>query len=309
MPSGKSIKVATRSSPLSIAQTNETISQLKQTLSEHTFEIVPIESEGDRRKTEDLSKLERGVFAKSVELAVLDGRADIAVHSAKDVPAEILGELQIAGYLRRQDPRDVLVHSGYESLRELPKGFKLGTSSQRRACQILRIRPDLQVVPIRGNVDSRISFVETKDVDGVVLAASGILRLGLEEQISSFISTRDCVPDVGQGAILVQCSARNESIFDLLNQALDSKTEIEVTSERSFLSFVSASCKSPVAAHSVLDGDGSLNMIAMAGLPDGSEYYFAEHSSKPNSPDKAGEELALKLAKSGAAHLLGKLIV
>ena len=308
MPSGKSIKVATRSSPLSIAQTNETITQLKKTLPEHTFEIVALESEGDRRKTEDLSKLERGVFAKTVELALLDGRADIAVHSAKDVPAEILEELQIAGYLRRQDPRDVLVHSGYETLRELPKGFRLGTSSQRRACQILRIRPDLQVVPIRGNVDSRISFVETKEVDGVVLAASGILRLGLEKHISSFISTRDCVPDVGQGAILVQCSSHDESIYGLLNQALDAKTEIEVTSERAFLSFVSASCKSPVAAHSVLDG-GSLNMIAMAGLPDGSEYYFVEHSSKPNSPDKAGEELALKLAKSGAAHLLGKLIV
>ncbi len=308
MPSGKSIKIATRSSPLSIAQTNETIAQLEKALPEHTFEIVALESEGDRRKTEDLSKLERGVFAKSVELALLDGRADIAVHSAKDVPAEILKGLQIAGYLRRRDPRDVLVHSGNESLRELPKGFRLGTSSQRRACQILRIRPDLLVVPIRGNVDTRISFVETEEVDGVVLAASGILRLGLEKQISSFISTRDCVPDVGQGAILVQCSSHDESIYGLLNQALDAKTEIEVTSERAFLSCVSASCKSPVAAYSVLDG-GLLNMIAMAGLPDGSEYYFAEHSCKPNFPDKAGEELASKLAKSGAAHLLGKLIV
>ena len=308
MPSGKSIRVATRSSPLSIAQTDETILQLRKALPDHSFEIIALQSEGDKRKSEDLSRLERGAFAKSVELALLDGRADIAVHSAKDVPAEILDDLQIAGYLKRQDPRDVLVHSGNESLRELPKGFRLGTSSQRRACQILRIRPDLKIVPIRGNVDTRISFIGTDEVDGVVLAASGIFRLGLEKQISSFLPTMDCVPDVGQGAILVQCSSGDESLYATLNKALDTKTEIEVTSERAFLSFISASCKSPVAAYSVLDGD-VLSMIAMAGLPDGSEYYFVEHSGKSNSPIEAGEELAIKLAKSGAVHLLGKLIV
>ena len=304
MSYGRSIKIAARSSPLSMAQAKEVLALLSSIHCDETFEITPLASEGDIKKKVSLNTLERGVFAKRIEQALIDGEADIAVHSAKDVPSDIPDGLTIAGYTRRMDPRDVIVQREECTLDDLPTGFRLGTSSQRRSCQILNLRPDIDIVPIRGNVDSRITLIEKGTVDGVVLGAAGLMRLGRLNEISSFLSLRQSIPDVGQGALLIQC--RNDDILPIVSSCLDDKTQMEITAERAFVSAIGGSCTSPVAAYAETFGS-QITIRVMAGLANGTKIYTSEITQSLGNLYEVGENAAVALSESGASGLIGDI--
>lgn len=304
MSYGRSIRIATRPSLLSMAQANELLVLLSSILCDETFEIIPLASEGDIKKQVSLKTLERGVFAKRIEQALIDGEADIAVHSAKDVPSDIPDGLAIAGYTRRLDARDVIVQREERSLDDLPRGFRLGTSSQRRSCQILNLRPDINIVPIRGNVDSRISLIEEGTVDGVVLGAAGLMRLGRLDDMSSFLSLRQSIPDVGQGALLIQC--RNDDILPIVSSCLDDKTQMEITTERAFVSAIGGSCTSPVAAYAETFGS-QITVRTMAGLANGTKIYTSEITQSLGNLNEVGEMAAAALSEAGAAGLIGDI--
>ena len=304
MSYGRSIRIATRPSLLSMAQANELLVLLSSILCDETFEIIPLASEGDIKKQVSLKTLERGVFAKRIEQALIDGEADIAVHSAKDVPSDIPDGLAIAGYTRSLDARDVIVQRVERSLDDLPRAFRLGTSSQRRSCQILNLRPDINIVPIRGNVDSRISLIEEGTVDGVVLGAAGLMRLGRLDDISSFLSLRQSIPDVGQGALLIQC--RNDDILPIVSSCLDDKTQMEITTERAFVSAIGGSCTSPVAAYAETFGS-QITVRTMAGLANGTKIYTSEITQSLGNLNEVGEMAAAALSEAGAAGLIGDI--
>ena len=304
MSYGRSIKIAARSSLLSLAQANEVRALLSSFHCGETFEIIPLASEGDIKKKVSLNTLERGVFAKRIEQALIDGEADIAVHSAKDVPSDIPDGLVIAGYTRRMDPRDVIVQREECTLDDLPRGFRLGTSSQRRSCQILNLRPDIVIVPIRGNVESRINLIEKDTVDGVVLGAAGLIRLGRLNETSSFLSLRQSIPDVGQGALLIQC--RNDDILPIVSSCLDDKTQMEITAERAFVSAIGGSCTSPVAAYAETFGS-QITIRTMAGLANGTKIYTSEIAQSLGNLYEVGEKAAGALSEAGASSLIGDI--
>ena len=299
---GRPIRVATRSSALSLSQVREAINLLKTVLSEETFEIVSIDSEGDRHKLAPLSSMERGMFSKRIEQALMEGEVDLAVHSAKDVPSELPDGLLIAGYTKRLDSRDVLVHKSLESLSELPKGFRLGTSSQRRASQILNIRPDISIVPVRGNVDTRMLLPGKGVVDGVVLAASGLIRLGRSNEIACYLSLEESLPDVGQGAVMIQC--RDKALQSLLKSAGDMETSVRITAERSFLSEIQGGCSSPAAAYAEIVAD-EIVLRAMIGTSDGSEVYRSCIRLPADRACESGKSVLEGLVEAGASHLIG----
>ncbi len=302
MKYGRPIRVATRSSALSLVQAREAINILRKTLPEESFEIITLSSEGDIRKSESLSAMKRGMFANRIEQAVMEEEADLAVHSAKDVPSDLPDGLIISGYTKRLDPRDVLVHEGLENLMQLPSGFRIGTSSRRRACQVLNLRPDINIIPVRGNVDTRLSFPGNGEVDGVILAASGLIRLNRSKDISAYIPVRESIPDVGQGALLLQC--RDDETFPLLKAATDTTTQIAVCAERAFLSAIHGECSSPVAAYAKISGD-EIIVKAMAGTPDGTEIYRTEVKGSVRQPEQTGLSAVHALLDSGAADLIG----
>ena len=202
--SDRTIRVGTRTSSLAMAQTDEVVSILRSSFPSTQFQIVPITSDGDRRKDAPLLSLGRGTFAKRLELALLDGDIDMAVHSAKDLASALPDGLAITAYPERRDPRDVIVNRWGLPFADLPSGATLGTSSPRRCGQLLSVRPDITFVPIRGNVDTRLSKVGTDDCDGVVLAAAGLQRLGRLNEATEILTPELCVPDAGQGALAVE---------------------------------------------------------------------------------------------------------
>ena len=200
MAGTRRVVIGSRSSSLSLAQTNEVVRLILREHPSLDIEVVPMSTRGDRNKAAPLLSMERGMFVKEIELALLNGDIDIAVHSAKDMPALTPPELTVAAYTEREDARDVLVNRWDTPLNELPSGARLGTSSPRRTAQIKAARPDIEILPIRGNVDTRLRRARSDDYDGAVLAAAGIRRLGREAEISAYLSPEECVPDVGQGA-------------------------------------------------------------------------------------------------------------
>ena len=226
------VKVGSRRSPLSVAQTGEVLSELGKSFPLTTFQVVPITTDGDRRKDAPLGSLDRGVFAKEIEIALLQGQIDIAIHSAKDLTSDLPEGLVIGGIPTRLDPRDVLVNRWGFSMEELPNGARIGTSSPRRSAQIKALRPDVQVLPIRGNVGTRIEKVRGDDYDGVVLAAAGLLRLGRQAEITEYLCTDVFTPDVGQGALVIQIRVGEPEILDMLKVVNDPSSSFEVGIER-----------------------------------------------------------------------------
>ena len=297
MTSESSIKIATRSSKLALLQTEEVIKMLQLALPYQSFEIITHRSEGDINKSAPLSTMKRGMFAKGIEQILLDGKADVAVHSAKDVPSYIPEGLAIAGFSRRLDPRDVLVGNIPASLSRLPHGASLGTSSQRRSCQLLNARPDLDIVSVRGNVDSRLKLPSQGVVHAVVLAAAGIERLGRGQEISGYLSIEESIPDVGQGALIVEC--RDDETLDLLQGIGHVETSVAVTAERAFLAAIEGGCNSPVAAHAEMIG-AELLLRTMAGTADGKEIYRSETRAHVSDPISAGKLAAQNLLDVGA---------
>jgi hydroxymethylbilane synthase len=252
----KQLILATRKSSLALAQARAWVAELKQAAAVEVEELH-VTTTGDRIVDRALSEVGgKGLFIKEIEEALLDGRADIAVHSLKDVPAELAPSLMLACIPHREDPRDVLITREGSRLEELPAGSKVGTSSLRRIVQLQRARPDVQFVPLRGNVDTRLKRCQEGVVDAIVLAHAGLKRLGLGHHVTQLLEPEVLLPAVGQGALAIECRAADTAVRELLRPLQDQETAIQVAAERGVMLAVEGNCQVPVAAYAMHTAEG-----------------------------------------------------
>ena len=297
------IRIGTRGSALARVQTDEVVEALGKAWPEIRVEIVAITPDGDRRKAAPLQSLGRGTFVKGLEEPLLKGEIDLAVHSAKDMPSALPEGLTIVAFPERKDPRDVIVNRWDAGFAELPPGARLGTSSPRRAGQILADRPDLEVVPVRGNVDTRIGKVGVDGYDGVVLAAAGLERLGWKCKVSCYLDVDLCIPDAGQGALAVEAREDDHEVAELLAAVDHHRTRVTVTAEREFVEATGGGCRVPVAAYAT-ESEGTLAIRTMACLPDGSQIFRSFLEMPADDPKAAGREAARALEAKGAGVIM-----
>ena len=287
------LRIGTRGSSLALAQATAVADALAAADGAEP-EIVPIKTSGDARRADPGDKSR---FVKEIEDALLDGSVDLAVHSAKDVPGVLPDGLSIVGVPPRADPRDAIV--GAESLAELPDGARVGTSSLRRQAQIVAERPDLQVVALRGNVDTRLRRLEEGDYAAIVLAVAGLERLGLPG--GSPLDT--LVPAAGQGCLALEARSDHERARELAAALTDHDSLLRLTAERALVEGLEADCRTPVGAHAALDGD-SLVLTAFVGAPDGSAWVRDTVAAPADGPAALGREVASRLLAAGAAEVL-----
>ncbi|MSQ36209.1 MAG: hydroxymethylbilane synthase [Dehalococcoidia bacterium] len=267
------LRIATRASALALAQAEEAAAALRAREPALVVELVHVRSEGDADRTSSLRVIGgRGVFVRAVEDALRRGEADVAAHSLKDVPTQPLDDLVLAAMLPRADPRDALVAGQGRRLAALPEGARIGTGSPRRAALLRALRPDVQVVDVRGNVDTRIGKVARGELDGVVVAAAGLARLGRLDVATQLFAAHEFLPAPGQGAIALQCRADDAAMRARLAAIDDGATRVAVEAERAFLGALGAGCTLPVGAYAEVDGDvlvlrAMLGSDAEAGVP------------------------------------------
>ena len=290
--------VGTRGSKLALIQTNWVIEKLKKYNPEINFEIKIIKTKGDLVQHLSLDKIgDKGLFVKEIEQQLLNKEIDIAVHSMKDMPSSLPLGLKFASIPKREDPRDVLIlKNGYKSIDDLPIGAKIGTGSKRRKYQLLKYRPDLKIVPIRGNIDTRIKKIEDENLDGVVLAAAGILRASMDEYISYYIPTDIMVPAPAQGALAIEIRDNDLEIENLIESLKDEETEIQVAAERGFLDGVNGSCHIPIGAYCRLDGE-KINLTGLFGDEDGKKLIIKSIQGSSKFPREVGLDLAKLVLK------------
>jgi len=294
-------KIGTRGSLLSLAQTNWVISELKKRLPEIEFEIITIKTKGDTDARPLFTINQKGIFEKEIDRAVAEKKVDFAVHSLKDVPSELPNDLVLACIPKREDPNDVFISKDRSTLLTIKKGSKVGTSSLRRAVQIWRIRPDLIVKPIRGNIETRIRKVEQGEFDAVVLAQAGISRLGLDVKFER-LSTKDFPPSPGQGAIAIVSRKDNPSLIEILRKIEDLDSRYEVEAERSLSVFVDSGCRFPVGAIAKKKGDRlTLNVIVYS--VDGRKSINVESTGDFMQAVELGKQAASELTEKGITDL------
>lgn len=254
MSTAKAVRVGTRQSQLALIQTELIIGKLLEYFPDWKFEVVKIRTKGDRMEKADLKEIGgKGLFVKEIEEALLNGEIDFAVHSMKDMPYEIPEGLVIAAVSEREDPRDVLISKNKKTVKELGVHSKIGTSSLRRQVQLKALRPDLEVIPLRGNIATRLRKMDELGLDGIVLAAAGLKRLKMEGLIAEYFSVHEMVPAVGQGALAVE--TRKESEFEKLLKKINHKpTEISICAEREFMKALGGSCNFPIGAYARIEG-------------------------------------------------------
>ena len=295
------LKLGTRGSPLALAQTTELRERLLRALPDAglTIEVVVIRTTGDRITDRALAEAGgKGLFTKELDEALIDKRIDVAVHSAKDLPTVLPDPLTIAGYLPREDARDALVAPRFGSLAALPQGARIGTASVRREAQIKRLRPDLAVSLLRGNVDTRLRKLAEGDCDATLLALAGLRRLGLEGKATQILDTEDFLPAVGQGAIALMSRREDEGVMAQLARVLDAPTGVALAAERAFLGVLDGSCRTPIAGHARLDGT-LLDFRGLALRQDGTD---AVEVTRQGAPEDAA-----RLGADAAAELLARL--
>lgn len=288
------IKVGTRGSKLALIQTNWVIDVLKQRYPEIDFEVKVIKTKGDIIQHISLDKIgDKGLFVKEIEKQLIEAEIDMAVHSMKDMPSYLPDELKFASIPEREDPRDVLIlKKEYKSLEDLPKGAKIGTGSKRRKFQLLRYRPDLNVVPIRGNIDTRIRKIEEENLDGIVLAAAGVLRANLKHRISCYLPIEVVIPAPAQGALAIEIRKDDVELEKLIDSIRDENTELQVAAERAFLEGIEGSCHIPIGAYCNIDGE-SIKLTGLFGDEDGERLIVKSIDGDIYNP----RELGLKLSK------------
>jgi hydroxymethylbilane synthase len=297
----RKLVLATRKSALALAQARAWVVELKRAV-DVDVEELHLTTTGDRIVDRALSEVGgKGLFIKEIEEALLDGRADIAVHSLKDVPAELAPSLMLACIPRREDARDVLITRTGCSFAELPGGSKVGTSSLRRIVQLQRARSDLQFVPLRGNVDTRLKRCQEGVVDAIVLAHAGLRRLGMAEHVTQVLETDLLLPAVGQGALAIECRAQDQDVRDLLLPLQDQETAIQVAAERGVMLAVEGNCQVPVAAYAVHLPEGLWLRGLLADSDGGNLRQEQLRGPWPNDEQQAfelGRELGNKLRRS-----------
>ncbi|MFB1080506.1 hydroxymethylbilane synthase [Jeotgalibacillus sp. JSM ZJ347] len=302
----RKIIVGSRRSKLAITQTKWVIEQLKALEPGTEFEIKEIVTKGDQIQNIKLSKVGgKGLFVKEIEQAMIDGEIDMAVHSMKDMPAELPPGLIIGSIPEREDPRDALISKNKETLAELPAGSIIGTSSLRRGAQILAVRPDLKVEWIRGNIDTRLKKLETENFDAIILAAAGLSRMGWSKDVvSEFLSPEDCLPAIGQGALSIECRETDTELRELLDRFSDQETALTVTAERTFLHKMEGGCQVPIAGYATQIEDG-VSLTALVASPDGKKVY--KEVIRGNDPIEVGLKAAEILTEQGAKALIDQV--
>jgi hydroxymethylbilane synthase len=298
-----SIRIGSRGSTLALAQARWVQKQIENGRPDLTVELVIIKTSGDRLVDAPLRAIGgKGLFTKEIEDALLRREIDIAVHSMKDLPTELPAGLTIAAVPEREDARDVLVSCRGNSLKELPAGTRIGTGSLRREAQLLAYRRDLFVVPIRGNVDTRLKKLDKGEVDALVLAAAGLKRISQGDRIGEFIPAEICVSAVAQGALALE--ARADSLMgETLSFLHDIKADAEVSAERAFLRRLGGGCQVPVGARATVEGN-RLDILGIVAEPDGSALCRGEKSGSPAAAAALGQELAEQLLREGADKML-----
>lgn len=305
----QTIYIGTRGSKLALWQANWVKSAL---LARHPWlaaELVIIKTKGDKILDVPLAKVGgKGLFVKEIEDALLDGRIDLAVHSMKDMPAEIPAELCIGAIPERETPQDVLISKKGLPLAKLPSGACIGTSSLRRAAQLLHTRPDLVIKPLRGNLDTRLKKLETQDFDAVVLAAAGVKRLGFENRITEYLPESIMLPAAGQGALCVEIRQNDPAIAALVSALEHPQTRAVVAGERAFLNRLEGGCQVPMAAHGQIE-NGSLTLCGLVATLDGTTIIKDTLSGALESAEFVGVKLAERLISKGAQAILETLKV
>lgn len=301
------IRIATRRSALALWQANHVAAALQKLPEISGTELVPLSTKGDDVLDRSLQKVGgKGIFIKELEIAMRDGGADLAVHSMKDVPAEIPAGFCLAAMMERANHRDALVTAAGTQLDGLPQNASVGSSSLRRQAQIKMLRPDLRIEPLRGNVNTRLARLESGDFDAIILAAAGLERLELDHHISQQFSSSEMLPAAAQGVLGIECLDSNTELCNVLGQLNDPIALQTTTAERTIVRVLQASCQSPVAAFATVD-HGTLSLTALVAYPDGSRYIRNSLSGDATDAQQLGETLAERLLQCGARELLDSI--
>lgn len=301
------VKIATRKSPLAMWQAEYIKARLEAIHSNLTVELVPMVTKGDIILDTPLAKVGgKGLFVKELEVAMLDGRADIAVHSMKDVPVEFPEGLGLEVICEREDPRDAFVSNTYKQISELPEGAVVGTCSLRRQCQVSEARPDLQIRNLRGNVNTRLAKLDNGDYDAIILAAAGLKRLEMSDRIASYIEPEQSLPAVGQGAVGIECRVDDERIKALLAPLNDAETSDRVLAERAMNLALEGGCQVPIGSYALIEND-EIWLRGLVGKPDGTQVIRAEITGHRSEAKQLGLTLAETLLKQGAKEILAEV--
>jgi hydroxymethylbilane synthase len=300
----KLVRIATRKSALALWQANFVKAELEAAHPGLQVELVPMSTQGDKILDTPLAKIGgKGLFVKELETAMLEGRADIAVHSMKDVPVDFPEGLMLHTICQREDPRDAFVSNTYQQLADLPHGAVVGTSSLRRQCQIKAMRPDLQIKDLRGNVNTRLAKLDAGEFDAIILASAGLIRLGFEARIASFLEVGTSLPANGQGAVGIECRSDDLVVQQLLAPLEHKETRICVLAERAMNRKLQGGCQVPIGAFAVLQHN-ELWLRGLVGQLDGSEILRSEIKGEATQAEQLGTQLAEQLLALGADRIL-----
>ncbi|EPZ7320950.1 hydroxymethylbilane synthase [Vibrio mimicus] len=301
------IRIATRQSPLALWQANYVKDALMAAHPGLKVELVTMVTRGDVILDTPLAKVGgKGLFVKELEVAMLEGRADLAVHSMKDVPVDFPQGLGLVTICEREDPRDAFVSNTYAKIEDLPSGAVVGTCSLRRQCQLKAARPDLVIKELRGNVGTRLSKLDAGEYDAIILAAAGLKRLGLESRIRNFIEPEQSLPAVGQGAVGIECRLDDQRVHELLAPLNHTDTADRVRCERAMNLTLQGGCQVPIGSYALLDGD-EIWLRALVGEPDGSQIVRGEIRGPRSEAEQLGITLAEQLLRQGAKEILERL--
>jgi hydroxymethylbilane synthase len=307
MSNNQTLRIGTRGSELAMTQCKTVVDLLAAEHPDVDYVLVEINSRGDADRSSRLDQMGVGVFTKALEDALLDDRIDVAVHSLKDLPGKIGPEFEIAVVTEREDPREVLINRWNSTFAEMPKGPRIGTGSPRRTAQMLSQRPDIVISEIRGNVPTRIEKAlagKGSGLDGSIMAAAGVIRLGLTELISEYLDPDIFVPAVGQGSLALEIRSGDDNSRGLIAAAEDKSARIAATAERSFLRTTEGGCSAPIAAYARIQ-DGKLVITGFASALDGSRIIIETLVGSLSTPDGLGNKLAKLLLNQGASKLIG----
>lgn len=302
------LRIATRSSPLALWQAEHVAAALRAAHPGVEVTLLPLTTEGDVLLDSPLAAIGgKGLFIKELERALLEGEAHLAVHSMKDVPAALPEGLGIVAVMAREDPYDALVSARYGSLDKLPEAARVGTCSLRRQAQLLAYRPDLQILPLRGNVNTRLRKLDAGDYDAIVLASAGLQRLGLQARIRERIAFTHCLPAIGQGVMCIECRSDAKQVHSLVHELDHPETALCIAAERALGARLEATCQVPLAGHAALQAGGQLRLRALVAATDGSKVLHAERAGDAQEAAALGRQVAEELLLQGAAALLDDL--
>ena len=302
------VRIATRKSPLALWQAEHVAARLRESHPGLAVELVTMTTRGDKILDAPLAKVGgKGLFVKELEQGMLEGRADIAVHSMKDVPVELPADLHLPVIMAREDPRDAFVSVRFARLAELPEGGCVGTSSLRRQMQLRQLRSDLVIRDLRGNVNTRLDKLDRRQYDAIVLASAGLKRLGMAGRITELLGSEVILPAIGQGAIGIECRRGDEATEALISALDDGQTHLRVDAERAMNARLGGGCQVPIAGYAEIEGD-EMRIRGLVGSPNGARVISGEAVGPPAHAVELGERLAEDLLAQGAGEILAAVV-